>query len=97
MDKRIRLNILYDYYKDLFTEKQQLYFEDYYFNNLSLSEIAENNNVSRNAVFNQLKKVEERLEELEEILMLKSKKEKVIKILTNIVDKNILEEIEEIL
>lgn len=97
MDKRIRLNILYDYYKDLFTEKQQLYFEDYYFNNLSLSEIAENNNVSRNAVFKQLKKVEERLEELEEILMLKSKKEKVIKILTNIVDKNILEEIEEIL
>ena len=55
MDKRIYLNNLYDYYKDLFTEKQQEYFEDYYYNNFSLAEIAENNDVSRNAIHNQLK------------------------------------------
>ena len=62
MDKRFRLNTLYDYYKDFFTEKQQEYFEDYYYSNYSLGEIAEVNNISRNAVHNQLKIVEERLE-----------------------------------
>ena len=55
MDRRIYLNNLYDYYKGLFTDKQQEYFEEYYYNNLSLSEIAENNNVIRNAVHNQVK------------------------------------------
>ena len=67
MEKMIYLNLLYDYYKGLFTIKQQNYFEDYYYNNLSLGEIAENNNVSRNAVHNQLKIVENRVNELEEI------------------------------
>ena len=54
MEKIIHYNSLYDCYKPLFTEKQQLYFQDYYFNNLSLGEIADNNNVSRNAVHNNL-------------------------------------------
>ena len=53
MDRVVYLNILYDCYKDLFTEKQQLYFESYYWENLSLSEIATNYHVSRNAVHNQ--------------------------------------------
>ena len=68
MEKRIYLNDLYDYYKQLFTEKQQEYFEDYYHENLSLAEIAENNGIRRNAVHNQIKIVETRLEELENIL-----------------------------
>jgi len=55
MEETIHLNNLYDYYKELLTEKQKQYFEDYYQNNLTLSEIAENNNISRNAVHKQLK------------------------------------------
>lgn len=97
MDKRIRLNLLYDYYKDFFTEKQQEYFEDYYYSNYSLGEIAEVNNVSRNAVHNQLKIVEERLEEMESILNLVSKKEQVLELLDKEVSKDILEQIKEIL
>lgn len=97
MDKRIRLNMLYDYYKDFFTTKQQDYFEDYYYNNYSLGEIAEENNVSRNAVHNQLKIVEERLEEMESILGLVSKKEKVLALLEKEVSGDILEQIKEIL
>ena len=97
MDKHLRLNMLYDYYKDLFTDKQKLYFEEYYYSNLSLSEIAENYDVSRNAVYHQLKIVEDRLEEFESILGLKEKKDKVIELLTNNVDKNILEKVEELL
>ncbi len=97
MDKRVRLNMLYDYYKDFFTSKQQSYFEDYYYNNYSLGEIAEVNNVSRNAVHNQLKIVEERLEEMESILELISKKEKVLALLEKEVSSDTLEQIKEIL
>ena len=94
MDRRIYLNNLYDYYKGLFTEKQQEYFEEYYYNNLSLSEIAENNNVSRNAVHNQVKIVETRLEELENILGLYKKKEQIIDLIFNEVSEQTLEKVE---
>ena len=47
---------LYDIYNSLLTDKQKLYFEDYYFNNLSLSEMSENYEVSRNAIHKQIKK-----------------------------------------
>ena len=97
MGKRIYLNILYSYYKDLFTDKQQIYFEDYYYNNLSLGEIAENNGISRNAVHNQLKIVENRLYELENILKMYETKKKVIKLLTDTVDKDILKQLDELL
>ena len=55
MDKVIYLTNLFDYYGELLTEKQQTYFKDYYFNNLTLAEIAENENISRNAVHKQIK------------------------------------------
>ena len=97
MDKYIYLNELYDLYKNLFTDKQKNYFEEYYFNNLSLSEIAENQNVSRNAVHNELKLIENRLEELEEKLELNKKKNKIIELLENKIDNKIIEEIKNIL
>ncbi len=77
MDKKIYLNNLYDYYGCLFTEKQQEYFENYYFEDLSLSEIAENNGVSRNAVHGQIKIVEEKLLFYEEKLKLYEKAQKI--------------------
>ena len=55
--EQITLTILYDYYKELLTNKQREYFEDYYFDNLTLSEIADNNDVSRNAIHKQIKDV----------------------------------------
>ena len=61
MESRDYIIILYDYYSELFNEKQREYFEEYYFNNLSLSEIAESLNVSRNAVHKALQSVEEKL------------------------------------
>ena len=59
MDKLIYLNNLFDLYGDLLTDKQQMYFKDYYFNNLSYGEISEKYDVSRNAIFHQLKIIEE--------------------------------------
>ena len=69
----IELTILYDYYGELLTKKQQIYFEDYYFNNLSLQEIAENYSISRNAVYNSLKEIEKKLIHFEFILKLYEK------------------------
>ncbi len=97
MDKFIYLNELYDFYKKMFTDKQKEYFEEYYFNNLSLSEIAENHNVSRNAVHNELKLIENRLVELEEKLELNKKKNKIVELLENKIDNKIIEEIKNIL
>ena len=42
MEEVLYYTELFDFYGTLLTEKQQNYFKDYYFNNLSLSEIAEN-------------------------------------------------------
>ena len=96
MDK-IYLNEIYIYYKELFTDKQQMYFEDYYMNDLSLSEIAENYGISRNAVHNQLKIVEEKILYYEETLGLKGKKEEINSLLKDKVDEKTLDKINEIL
>ena len=96
MDKTIYYNNLYDYYAPLFTDKQRSYYEDYYFSNLSLSEIAENNKVSRNAVHNQLKIVIEKLEFYENNLKLYEKSKKIGKIIDKLDDK-IKREIEELI
>ena len=96
MDKKIYLNNLYDYYQDLFTDKQKEYYEEYYFNDLSLSEIAENNSVSRNAVHNQIKIVEEKLEFYENILKLYEKSIKIKEIITDL-DETLKGEIEKLI
>lgn len=96
MDKTIYYNNLYDYYGSLLTDKQRVYYEDYYFNDLSLSEIAENNNVSRNAVFNQLKIATEKLEFYENNLKLYEKSLKLGKIIEKLDDKT-KKEIEELI
>ena len=78
MDNKILyLNDLYDYYGVLLNEKQQEYFEDYYFNNLTLSEIAENNSISRNAIHKQIKEAESKLETFENKLGLLNKKKEI--------------------
>lgn len=96
MEKKLYLNNLYDYYQALFTEKQQSYFESYYFDDLSLSEIAENDGVSRNAVHHQLKIVEEKLIEYEQKLKLYEKRQKVVELLSRLQDEQLKNEILEL-
>ena len=67
----------YGYYQNLFTSKQQEIFENYNFDDLSLAEIAENHDISRNAVFDTLKKVEKALDTYEEKLNLYKKDQKL--------------------
>lgn len=96
MDKTIYYNNLYDYYSNLLTDKQRNYYEDYYFKDLSLSEIADNYNVSRNAVHNELKRVIEKLEFYEENLNLYEKRLKLEKIIDTL-DIGIKSKIEELI
>lgn len=77
----IELGILYDYYGELLTRKQQDFFEDYYFNNLTLQEIADNNEISRNAVHKTLNTIEKKLKYYEKILRLYEKSKRIKKII----------------
>lgn len=89
MEKYVYLNELYDLYGKLLTDKQQMYFEDYYFNNLSYGEIASRYDVSRNAIYHQLKLIEDRLNFFEEKLNLYRKKQKIDDIITMIDNKEV--------
>lgn len=80
MENELYLINLYDCYKNLLTERQREYFEDYYFNNLSLTEISENEDVSRNAIHKQLKEVCLKLKDFEDKLKMNEKYEKILKI-----------------
>ena len=73
MEKRDYLVVLYDYYFELFNEKQRLYFENYYLENLSLAEISDNLEISRNAIHKVIQGVEEKLLFYEEKLELYKK------------------------
>lgn len=62
MDRQLYLSELYDLYGELLTEKQRKNFEEYYFDDLSLSELSENYEVSRNAIHKSIKESIDKLE-----------------------------------
>ena len=70
IEKTTRMNYLYDFYQSLLTEKQQSYMALYYLDDFSLGEIAEEYNVSRQAVYDNIKRTEAMLEEYEAKLLL---------------------------
>lgn len=88
---------LYDIYNSLLTDKQKLYFEDYYFNNLSLSEMSENYEVSRNAIHKQIKEVNSKLEDFELKLKVKEKNIKLKELINKIDDSKLRLELEKII
>jgi uncharacterized protein len=73
LEKTTRINYLYDFYQSLLTEKQQSYMSLYYLDDYSLGEIAEEYDVSRQAVYDNIKRTEAMLEEYEEKLLLLQK------------------------
>jgi len=70
LEKTTRMNYLYDFYYSLLTPKQQSYMSLYYLDDYSLGEIAEEYDVSRQAVYDNIKRTEAMLEEYEEKLLL---------------------------
>jgi len=73
MEKKLRLGDLYDHYGNLLTSKQQEILNQYCMDDLSLAEISENLAISRQAVFDTVRKVEKQFEELEGNLNLLAK------------------------
>ena len=81
MDKVILYNELFLCYQDLLTENEKTTFLDYYADNLTLSEIADNNNASKSAISKTVNKVEEKLDYYENILKLNAKNKLIEKAL----------------
>ncbi|MGQ0440745.1 putative DNA-binding protein, partial [Bacillus sp. B-TM1] len=73
LEKTTRMNYLFDFYQSLLTQKQRSYMSLYYLDDLSLGEIAEEFDVSRQAVYDNIKRTEAMLEEYEEKLVLLQK------------------------
>lgn len=75
MTNDIKMILLYDIYGNLLTKKQSEIFEEYYLYNLSLREIANNRNISYQAVSDSIRKTENMLNNFESnIKMLKLSK-----------------------
>ena len=104
MEKNIEISILSQIYKNMLTEKQFSILDEYYNSDFSLSEIAENYNITRQAVRDVIKKGENKLFEYEEKLlimkkMLKQEKQiqEIINELNKITDTSSDKKIEKIL
>ena len=97
MDNQEYIIILYDYYGELLSDIQKRYFEAYYLDNLSLAEIADNENKSRNAIHKNIKGVVNKLYEYENILKLYDKDNRLKEIIDKINDKDIKKELEGLL
>ncbi|GFN36383.1 YlxM family DNA-binding protein [Tepidimicrobium xylanilyticum] len=68
INKLIEIGILFDFYGKLLSERQFAAIELYYIHNLSLAEIGEELGISRQSVYDTLKRAEEKLYEYEDTL-----------------------------
>ena len=100
MDKSVKISMLLEIYRKMLTEKQADVIDLYYNQNLSLSEIAEELCVTRQAVRKSLVEAEKNLLMFEEKLNILEKQmkreEKIDKILSHIEDEKLLKMIEEL-
>ncbi|MCM3594329.1 putative DNA-binding protein [Metabacillus idriensis] len=70
LEKTTRVNYLFDFYQSLLTPKQKSYMSLYYLDDYSLGEIAEEYDISRQAVYDNIKRTEAMLEQYETKLLL---------------------------
>lgn len=103
LDKKIEVIELYDIYQNLLTKKQKEYVEAYYYEDMSITEISDEFEVSRNAVHDQLKRTVAKLYDFEQHMNLREKNRKrnklidKIKVMNKQVDlENLLEELEKV-
>ena len=85
LEKTTRMNFLFDFYQALLTDKQRSYMELYYLDDHSLGEIAESYNISRQAVYDNIRRTEAMLEEYEDKLNLFEKFQQRQKVLNKFV------------
>ena len=97
MEEREQIIELYELYKGLLTEKQKKYFENYYYEDLSLNEIADNNKVTKSLVSKIINNTIKKIIHYEEVLNINYKENKLKKVLNEIKDNKVKTIIEEIL
>lgn len=73
LEKIVRQSLLYDFYGELLTEHQKSIYEDVVMNDMSYSEIARLNGISRQGVYDMIKRCDKILEEYESKLLLVEK------------------------
>ena len=99
MEEKVKISILLELYGNLLTEKQYEFMDLYYNQDLSLSEIGDNNDITRQAVRTILLKSKKKLEEYESKLKFMQKEEKIKKYIEELeetnVDKKILKKIKQ--
>lgn len=77
MEKIVQQGILYDFYGDLLTDHQREIYEDAVYNDMSLSELADNYGISRQGVHDLLRRCDKILLEYENKLHLVSRFDKI--------------------
>ena len=70
MERIVEQGLLYDFYGELLTEHQKKIYEDVVYNDLSLSEIAQENGISRQGVHDMVRRCNQMLTEYENKLHL---------------------------
>ncbi len=73
MEKFVRQSLLYDFYGELLTETQKSIYEDIVMNDLSYSELAREYGISRQGIFDMMKRCDKKLEGYEKKLRLVEK------------------------
>ncbi len=86
LDEIVYLSILYDFYGELLSDHKKQIFEDYVLNDLSLSEIAAEQGISRQGVYDIVKRCTQELRDYEAKLSLVSKFQSIKDKLGNIKD-----------
>ena len=88
MEKNVKISILCQIYGKLLTEKQYNFLDDYYNNDYSLSEIAENYGITRQATRDNIVTGENKLFEYEEKLGIMKRRlnqeQQIVKILSEL-------------
>ncbi len=84
LDEIVQQSILYDFYGELLSDHKKQIFEDYVLNDLSLSEIAVEQGISRQGVYDIVRRCTMELKEYEEKLSL-ARKFQVMKVKINLI------------
>lgn len=95
LERTTRINFLFDFYHPLLTDKQRTYLQMYYLEDYSLGEISDIHGVSRQAIYDNIKRTEKMLETYEHKLRLFEKFQKrnhfLQKLETLVCEKDIVE------
>ncbi|WP_410208743.1 YlxM family DNA-binding protein [Fusobacterium sp.] len=97
LNEFLEISILLDYYRNLLSDKQREYLINHFEEDLSLTEIANNNGISRQAVYDNIRRGINQLKEYEEKLGFHQKEKKIYSELMGLKEDFTVERLDEII